>query len=91
MNEAGAALGLDPRRLSFSQAQDTLYAFLPLFAHAAGDQERQQIMQQMLRLSVSRNFQSANGVLILAKSGRAPARSPNAKWPPKARTPTKGR
>ena len=49
MNEAGAALGLDPRRFSFSQAQDTLHAFLPLFANAASDQERQQIMKQMLR------------------------------------------
>jgi hypothetical protein len=49
MNEAGAALGLDPRRFSFSQAQDTLHAFLPLFANAASDQEYQQIMTQMLR------------------------------------------
>lgn len=49
MNEAGAALGLDPRRFSFSQAQDTLHAFLPLFANAASDQERQQITTQMLR------------------------------------------
>jgi Transposase DDE domain len=49
MNEAGAALGLDPRRFSFSQAQDTLYAFLPLFANAASDQEHQQITKQMLR------------------------------------------
>jgi hypothetical protein len=50
MNEAGAALGLDPRRFSFAQAQDTLHAFLPLFADAASDRERQQIMDQMLRV-----------------------------------------
>jgi hypothetical protein len=50
MNEAASALNLDPRQFSFSQAQDTLHAFLPLFASAASDEERQQIMQQMLRV-----------------------------------------
>jgi hypothetical protein len=50
MNEAGAALGLDPRQFSFSQAQDTLHAFLPVFANAGSDRERQQIMRQMLRV-----------------------------------------
>ncbi len=50
MNEAGTALGLNPRQFSFSQAQDTLHAFLPVFASATSDQERQQIMQQMLRV-----------------------------------------
>jgi Transposase DDE domain len=50
MNEAGTALGLDPRRFSFSQAQDTLHAFLPLLANAENDRERQQIMNQMLRV-----------------------------------------
>lgn len=50
MNEAGAALGLDPRRFSFSQAQDTLHAFLPVLAAAATDQERQQITRQIIRV-----------------------------------------
>ena len=50
MNEAGSALGLDPRQFSFSQAQDTLNAFLPIFAKATSHQERQQITQQMLRV-----------------------------------------
>jgi hypothetical protein len=50
MNEAGSALGLDPRRFSFSQAQDTLNAFLPILAKATSHQERQQITQQMLRV-----------------------------------------
>lgn len=50
MNEAGAAIGLDPRRFSFSQAQDTLHAFLPLLANAASDQERRQITQQIIRV-----------------------------------------
>jgi hypothetical protein len=48
MNEAGAALGTDPRRFSFSQAQDTLHAFLPLLANAATERARQKIMEQML-------------------------------------------
>ncbi len=50
MNEAASALNLDPRRFSFSQAQDTLNAFLPLFANAASDEEREQILQRMLRV-----------------------------------------
>ena len=50
MNEAGAALGLDPRQFSFSQAQDTLHAFLPLLANATSDQERQQITRQIIRV-----------------------------------------
>ena len=50
MNEAGSALGLDPRQFSFSQAQDTLNAFLPVFAKATSDQERQQLTQQMIRV-----------------------------------------
>jgi hypothetical protein len=50
MNTAGSALGLDPRQFSFSRAQDTLKAYLPLFAHAASDQEREQLMQDMLRV-----------------------------------------
>lgn len=50
MNEAGAALGLDPRRFSFSQAQDTLHAFLPLLASTQNERDRQQIVSQMLRV-----------------------------------------
>ena len=50
MNQAATALNLDPRRFSFSLAQDTLNAFLPAFANARTDQERQQLMQRMLRI-----------------------------------------
>jgi hypothetical protein len=50
MNQAASALNLDPRRLSFSLAQDTLNAFLPAFANASTDPERQQLTQKMLRI-----------------------------------------
>jgi hypothetical protein len=50
MNQASSVLNLDPRRLSFSLAQDTLNAFLPAFANATTDQERQQLTQKMLRI-----------------------------------------
>ena len=50
MHEAGSALGLDPRQFSFSLAQDTIHAFLPVFAQARSEEERQQIMQEMLRV-----------------------------------------
>jgi len=50
MNAAGTALGLDPRQFSFSRAQDTLNAYLPLFASASSEQQRQQLMQEMLRV-----------------------------------------
>jgi len=50
MNTAGQALGLDPRLFSFSRAQDTLNAYLPLFASAANHQQRQQLMDEMLRV-----------------------------------------
>jgi hypothetical protein len=50
MNKAGSALGLDPRQFSFSLAQDTLNAFLPVFANATNDEQRQQLMQEMLRV-----------------------------------------
>jgi hypothetical protein len=50
MNEAGSALGLDPRQFSFSRAQDTLNAYLPLFANATSDRQRQQLMQDTLRV-----------------------------------------
>jgi DDE family transposase len=50
MNQAATALNLDPRQLSFSLAQDTLNAFLPAFANASSDAERQRIADQMLRV-----------------------------------------
>jgi len=50
MNQAASALDLDPRELSFSLAQDTINAFLPLFAKATSEAERQKIMQEMLRV-----------------------------------------
>lgn len=50
MNEAGAALNLNPRQFSFSQAQDTLNAFAPLLASANSDEELQQITEQMVRV-----------------------------------------
>jgi hypothetical protein len=50
MNQAASALDLDPRELSFSLAQDTINAFLPLFAKATSAAERQEIMQEMLRV-----------------------------------------
>lgn len=50
MNQAALALHLDPRQLSFSRAQDTINSFLPVFAKATSDQERQEIMQEMLRI-----------------------------------------
>ncbi len=50
MNTAGQLLGLDPRLFSFSRAQDTLNAYLPLFANATSDQQRQQLMDEMLRV-----------------------------------------
>lgn len=48
INEAATALNLNPRDFSFSLAQDTLNAFLPAFANATSEQERQQIAQNML-------------------------------------------
>ncbi len=50
MNEAGRALNLDPRQFSFSQAQDTINAYLPVFASASSEAERQQIVEEMLRV-----------------------------------------
>jgi hypothetical protein len=50
MNAAGTALGLDPRQFSFSRAQDTLNAYLPLFASAISEPQREQLMQEMLRV-----------------------------------------
>jgi hypothetical protein len=50
MNQAASALQLDPRQLSYSLAQDTIRAFLPVFAQASSEEERRQIMQEMLRV-----------------------------------------
>jgi len=50
MNEAATVLQLDPRRLSYSQAQDTINAALPALAKAATDQERNVIIQQMIKV-----------------------------------------
>jgi hypothetical protein len=50
MNQAAAALQLNPRQLSFSLAQDTLNAFLPAFANALADPQREALMQEMLRV-----------------------------------------
>lgn len=50
IHAAATALGLDPRQFSFSQAQDTINAYLPAFANARNDQERQGLMQEMLRV-----------------------------------------
>jgi hypothetical protein len=50
MNQAAAALNLEPRQLSYSLAQDTINAFLPAFARASSDAERQALMDQMLRV-----------------------------------------
>ncbi len=50
INEAATALNLNPRDFSFSLAQDTLNAFLPAFANATSEPERQQIAQNMLRV-----------------------------------------
>ena len=50
MNQAASALQINPRQLSYSLAQDTLRAFLPIFAQANSEEERRQIMQEMLRV-----------------------------------------
>ena len=49
-NQAALALDVDPRELSFSLAQDTINAFLPLLAKATNEAERQEIMREMLRV-----------------------------------------
>ena len=50
MNQAAAALHLEPRQFSYALAQDTINAFLPAFAQASSDAERQALMDQMLRV-----------------------------------------
>jgi hypothetical protein len=48
MNEAAAALQLDPRQLSYSLAQATINTFLPYLANAKTEAERQAVLQDML-------------------------------------------
>jgi putative transposase len=50
MNEAATALQIDPREFSFSLAQDTINAFLPLLASAKTERQRKSIMKEMLRV-----------------------------------------
>jgi hypothetical protein len=50
INDAATALNLNPRDFSYSMAQDTLNAFLPAFANASSEPERQQIAKIMLRV-----------------------------------------
>jgi hypothetical protein len=50
LNDAATLLNLNPRDFSFSMALDTINAFLPAFANATSDLERQQIAQIMLRV-----------------------------------------
>jgi hypothetical protein len=50
MNTAASALNIDPRKFSFSLAQDTINAYLPAFANAANDQERKALMEDMLQV-----------------------------------------
>ena len=50
INEAAKALHLSPRQFSFSMARDTINAFLPAFAAATSEEERQEIGQRMLRV-----------------------------------------
>ena len=50
INQAAAALNLSPRQFSFSMARDTVNAFLPRFAAATSEEERQQLGEQMLRI-----------------------------------------
>jgi hypothetical protein len=50
INDAASALQLDPREFSFSLAQDTINAFLPLLANARSERERKAITNEMLRV-----------------------------------------
>ncbi len=50
MNQAAVALQCNPRDLSYSLAQDTINAFLPAFANATTGQQREELMQEMLRV-----------------------------------------
>jgi hypothetical protein len=50
MNQAASALQIDPRQLSYSLAQNTLNAFLPLLANAKTQLEREALLADMLHL-----------------------------------------
>jgi hypothetical protein len=50
IQDAATALNLNPREFSFSLAQDTIRAFLPLLANAQTETERQAVLQEMLRV-----------------------------------------
>jgi len=50
MNQAAAALQCNPRHLSYLLAQETINAFLPAFANATTHPQREQLMQEMLRV-----------------------------------------
>jgi hypothetical protein len=87
INEAAAALHLPPRQFSFSMARDTVRAFLPLFADAGDEAERQQIGKQMLRVM----SQS-----LLPRRRKRRVSTPRAIWPrpcsfPKRKVSTKGK
>ena len=79
MNQAASALQCNPRDLSYSLAQDTINAFLPAFANATTDQQRQDLMQEML---------------CVFKQSRLPNRNkrpsyPRAIWPRSSSFPTR--
>jgi hypothetical protein len=71
MQQAAVALQLEPRQLSYAMAQDTINAFLPVFAHATGDAERQALRDQMLQVF-------AHSVLPRRRKRRS---APRAIWP----------
>ena len=50
IQDAATALGIDPREFSFSLAQDTIQAFLPLLANAHSEADREAILAEMLRV-----------------------------------------
>ena len=50
MNQAAAALHIDPRQLSYSQVQHTLNVFLPLLANAKSESQREQLQADMLHV-----------------------------------------
>jgi hypothetical protein len=50
ISEVAAILQVSPRQFSFSMARDTINAFLPLFAAAGNEAERQKLGQQMFRI-----------------------------------------
>jgi hypothetical protein len=50
MNEAAVALGIPPRQISYSLAQNTINAFLPYLANARTEAEQSAILDEMLRV-----------------------------------------